>query len=264
VALSAKGLALTLILPLVACGGPRTPEEPLETERVEVRLMHGSPADLTGTWAQLVVTTSVSSAPLVGEVTTENRRLFVLEFSQSGESILAESQLCDMTAETSTSMASTVVPRAFIDAIGHQTWEATLSAGVFESPETARSLGLGDLAPDAALPTDPADPLVIDADGDGHPGVTIEVTGLAGGEMYFVQRGWRRLTSASVDGTRIDGVIEWGDERVVLDATSRSLRNARPSVPTEDPRENYFYMVRVVEGAACASLVEAGSSLFAR
>jgi hypothetical protein len=230
----------------------------------DLRVDDGSATDLSGTWAQLVVTTSQSSAPLVGELTTENHRVFLVELAQDGGAIHAESELCGMNVETSTAMASTVVPSAFVAAVGPISWNATLTDGVFASPETHRSLGLSELALGEPLPTEITDPRVTDPDGDGHPGVTIQVTGLAGGQMYFVQRGWRSLLSTMVSGTRIDGVVHWNDERVILDATSRALRNARPSIPTDDPRENYFQMVRVVDATTCPPVVDAGPALFAR
>ena len=237
---------------LVGCGGSGpTPDEGVPPA-AEVTRVDGSANDLTGTWLQLVTTSSESSAPFVGTVTTENRRLFVLEVTQTAADVEVRSTLCDMTVETSTAMATTVVPDAFIGAIGVREWRATLTDGVLHAPRTPNSIGLRDTLEDQALPITADDPRVFDADGDGHPGVTIEVTGLAGGEMYFVQRGWRELQSTSLDGARIEGVVRWDDERVVLDATSRSLRNARPAEPIDDPQRNRFIMLRVSDGTTCA------------
>ena len=237
---------------LVACGGGQPPELQTSDEPTPLAILDGSAADLTGTWVQLVTTAAESSAPLVGTVTTENRRLFLVQLTHTGDEITGASTLCDMTVETSTAMATTVVPDAFVTAVGEHTWTATFTEGVFASGRTWRTLGLSGVSEDEPLPTTADDPLVFDGDDDGHPGVTIEVTGLAGGQMYFVQRGWRELESTLVSGSRIEGVVRWDDERVILDATSRSLRNARPAEPVDDPSSNRFVMIRVDDGTTCS------------
>lgn len=259
-----RAASIAIAIALLGCGGREIAPDAPEPGAVDIRQAHGSASNLSGEWAQLVVTTAVSSAPLVGEVTTVNHRFFHVTLTQQGPAIQASAELCDMRVETSTSMASTVIPSAFVDAIGTSEWDATLRAGVFESAETRQSLGLEGVGAEDEMPTDPSDPRVTDPDNDGEPGMTIQVTGLAGGEMYFVQRGWRALRSTSIHGARIDGEVAWDDERVVLDATSRSLRNARPSVPSEEPGAHYFQMVRVQAGTTCASVVDAGLPLFAR
>ncbi len=249
-----------------ACSGP----DPVEEEQVadpevpSIRAEFGSAANLTGTWARMVITTAESSAPLVGAVTTTNARIFLDQVSHEGGELQVESLICDMDVETSTGMASTVVPDAFVEAVGRNTWQATLESGQVRSPRTYNTLGLVEVGPDDALPSSADDARVIDPDRDGQPGVTIEVTGLAGGEMYFVQRNWREFDSTRVTGTTIDGTVRWDATRVVLDATSRSLRNARPAVPTQSPTENYFRMTRIADEATCSSILGEGRSLFAR
>lgn len=251
---------------LCACGGPDpVDEEPVEEPETEsIRAEFGSAANLTGTWARAVITTAESSAPMIGSVTTTNTRIFLDLVVQESGSIQVESLLCDMSVETSTGMASTVVPSAFVEAVGRSSWQAAVNAGTLFSPTTYATLGMSELGPDDALPESAADPRILDPDADGQPGMTIEVTGLAGGEMYFVQRGWREFESTRLTGTTIDGTVRWDTTRVVLDATSRSLRNARPAVPTRSPAENYFRMTRVSDQATCSEILSEGAALYAR
>ncbi|MFT6397648.1 MAG: hypothetical protein ACJAYU_002402 [Bradymonadia bacterium] len=258
------GLAVAVLL--ASCGGPDVvDEEPvIEPEIESIRAEFGSPDNLSGTWARSVVTSAESSAPIVGRVGTTNTRIFLDHVVQQDGSIQVESLLCDMSVETSTNMASTVIPSAFISAVGRTTWRATIDAGRLHSPMTYTTMGLSEVSPEDSLPESGDDPRVLDPDGDGQPGMTIQVTGLAGGEMYFVQRSWRELESTRVTGTTIDGTVSWDATRVVLGATSRSLRNARPAVPTESPAENYFRMTRIADQSTCVEVAAQGPSLFSR
>src|SRR5690606_14696021 len=63
---------------------------------------------------------------------------------------------------------------------------------------------------DEPLPRDAADPRVVDADGDGHPGATLRLTiaGLADGELYVVQRGHSTLAGRVVARGQAAGRID--------------------------------------------------------
>lgn len=256
----------------VACGG-RPPTSELDTAGVSaLALVAGptdGPLDLSGRWARLVVTTAESDAPLVGTVTTINRTVGIVDLVQDGDTLTGLGRVCTIDVETSSSVASTVVPDAFVASLPERSVSGVVVADgdgsvVVELERAWEWLGLAGVDEDDALPDSIDDARVVDADRDGHPGVTIEVTGMGGGEMYFVQRAWRDLRASDVSATRLDGEVAWASERVVLDATSRPLRANRPSTPILGADASYFRSTRIPADATCADVAAAGLALFDR
>ncbi len=283
-------LFASLALVASACGGRSVVPTPPEGWPA-IRLMNEEvvdPTSIAGTWAQRQVVTTETRVPLTGTVRATSTTLLLLKVTQDGADATVVGHICDLHIESGSALADTVVPDAFVRAMPPREAPARFEAvpdAVETSPEdrietspveTAPGgyrflqqpahevLGANLTGPDDPLPTDPADPRVVDSDGDGDPGVTIEVTGLSGGRMFLVQRAWRELESRSVTPTTIDGVIRWGFERAVLGATSRMLRNQRESAATTDPAQNHFRTTRVRNDTDCAAIVAAGPALFER
>lgn len=253
-----------LLLGAAACGGRQAAPPDVDTGERDLRLRQfEADASLNGTWAQLQVTTAESSAPLVGTVTTTTTRVSLVRIAHAPDgTLVADGTVCAMDVETSTGMANTVVPDALVAAIPPWQWLGRVEGDTVTFFRSHEWLGVRDVSPDTPI-EDPQDPRVFDADGDGHPGVTIEVTGMAGGEMYFAQASWREPTVLNTTDGMLDGTLAWGGDRLVIDATSRALRNSRPAVPVDEPALNYFRSTRVVPTATCEDLVGA-SALFER
>jgi hypothetical protein len=72
-----------------------------------------------------------------------------------------------------------------------------------------------------ALPTDPADPRIVDDDGDGQPGitVTIEVSDDLSGELYIARREIFSYDARLVEPDRITGVVTDESEQLVIGAS---------------------------------------------
>jgi hypothetical protein len=123
---------------------------------------------------------------------------------------------------------------------------------VLENPETDE------------LPVDPEDPRVIDQDGDGFPGMTVDVTlfGFLRAQIYVVQRVQYQLQGVVTSADRIEGLIEWADEQVVLDATSAMLLAGSESFPDPDPNQHVFVMLRAQQDWDCEWLRENWRELF--
>lgn len=251
---------------LAACGGPRAVPAERDPALPEIARVSGSTEDLGGRWAVLQVTTTEASSALAGTVLSTNRQVFVADAVELDGAFALDGTLCAMDIETSTGMADTEVPDAFVAAYPPLTWrgrvERSADGVALVLEPSVEALGLDPAADTLTVPAQADDPRVVDADGDGHPGVTIRVTGLAGGEMYFVQRATRAMQVDTLTPNTIAGPIAWSSERVVLDATSRMLRNARPAVPTAGPDGNRFRMTRVAAHAGCDEVVAAGRALF--
>jgi hypothetical protein len=114
------------------------------------------------------------------------------------------------------------------------------------------------------LPDDEDDPRILDADRDGHPGLTVQVRGLIDGDLYVVQRDTSEMTGElSADQTRISGTMRWRVQQAVLDATSVFLTGDPPdSKQHRDPKRSTFQMARVAPGASCAALIAQRKQLF--
>ena len=223
--------------------------------------------DMTGRWAQMQYTTSISEIPIVGDVTGVTTSLLLLEVTQDGGAVAIKETVCDITITTTAKRVETIIPRAFQKAASGTTRKATLSRGTdgvigfVEKPKTV-VLGAKLKKRSDALPEEPDDERVLDADGDGHPGLTVKVKGLIDGDIYVVQRGWNKLTGAMSDEDSIFGSITWSSEQTVLDASSFMLKSNPTSKPDSSAKKNYFKMKRVDDAMSCKQLREKASSLF--
>jgi len=72
-----------------------------------------------------------------------------------------------------------------------------------------------------SLPTDPADPRIVDDDGDGNPGITvsIRVSDEISGELYIARREIFAYDAALVEPDRIIGKVTDDSEQLVIGAS---------------------------------------------
>ena len=258
---------LSLCLSAAGCGARPTAVIPSPPDtRPAITASVGSADDLSGLWAQEQLLTASSNAPFVGEVTSVARRVVLVDVVHQGVDVHMEFQLCDITVETSVALGGTEFGDAYVASVprSHASGRLEGDGGMLTMGPAWEILGATDIDPSTELPLSSDDPRVIDSDDDGFPGVSVRITGIAGGDIYLLQRSWRQLEVVTMDGVTMDGVIRWGVDRVILDATSRTLRNARPSVPSEDPTENTFRSTRVLPQTDCASVLAAGPGIFER
>ncbi|MGM0557546.1 MAG: hypothetical protein ACQEVA_14270 [Myxococcota bacterium] len=225
--------------------------------------------DVSGTWAQKVVNSSISKVPVVGEVTTDSVGYLLLDIQQDGDDLTITSELCDVRIDSSVKKVRTVVPQSFVEAIGTTTRRAELDREDgqwnFVAPTKYTTLGVRlRNEQHETLPEDPDDPRVLDPDDDGKPGVTLRIEGMISGELYVIQRGWD-VMRGTVDGQdRIDGLIEWGNEQVLLDSSSVFLGSQPPSRPHPNAKRSFFRTTRMPDDATCSDLVESRKTLFSR
>ena len=227
-----------------------------------------SAADFAGTWAQLRVLTAVVDIPVLGRVKVTTTAVIRMAMSGSGRNLEISGQACSIEQEMDTSLLRSVFPEGLARHAGR--FESTASLRVEDGEirffQPRRWLIFGARLDDPEheeLPTDPDDERVVDSDRDGKPGVTVHFEGLASGDVYLVQRQWSTMRGVA-DGDRIDGSIQWGEERSVLDATSVLLKTSPPSRPDSDPSSSYFRMTRVGEDDDCAAILAERDTLFAR
>ncbi len=131
-------------------------------------------------------------------------------------------------------------------------------------PETPVLLGItGD--PSQPLSQDPDDPRLVDADGDGLPGVTVQILigGFMKGEIYITRREIYRDYLALLPDGRIFGRVEDLSEQFVIDANMRILRQPSNNTQVDDPGLNPVLLIPVdAELDTCEELAAQRDALF--
>ena len=225
--------------------------------------------DLTGTWARLQVTTAISTVPVLGEVESKTRGLVLLRASmRETDDFVLEEEICELTNVTAGGVIKTIFPQKFVHALSGRKKNVRLmrdAAGRVRYEELYYvHIGGAHLENPRfePLPTQSDDPRIVDADEDGHPGLTLEVGGLIGGEIYIVQRDASELSGSFLSPNRIVGRVSWESEQSVVDA-SPSLLKANPHArPHPSTRANFFRMRRVPVHATCDDVKTRARKLF--
>ncbi len=186
----------------------------------------------------------------------------------SGDGLVVETRYCSVEQAPLGRVRTSIGP-AFVAAM--PVWESSLAAdpgdespGAVRIAEHAMALGvdLDDPANDA-LPTDDDDPRVVDGDGDGRPGVTVEVDGFVSGQVYLVQRLVRGLRGTVGPDGRMTGTVIGAGDQVVIGASNGILKAFTPKFEhNPDPERNTFVWVPVPEDSTCESVLAGRDRLF--
>lgn len=216
-----------------------------------------------GIWAQREITVAWNDVPILGESRTENRVLVRIAISPEAPEE-AHIETCAIEIRGAPDAATqTVVPDAFVRAVEVQSRpvqvdpDGRFSGGRLVEIDGARL----DRPSEDALPTTADDPRVTDPDADGHPGLTVRITGLVDGEVYVVQRRITTLTGTQ-EGDRLHGRIEWAAEQNILGADNPALTHPIPSRPDPDPALDVFDAQRVSKDRDCAWIRAHAEALF--
>jgi hypothetical protein len=144
------------------------------------------------------------------------------DFSTADGEVIDTTSFCfseqrtDAPIETSLSDAATqaIVPPSTPVAIDVVDGRLTIRRDATPTPLGARL----DDPTNEPLPTDPSDPRVVDADGDGKPGVTVSVrvTDDLTGELYIIRREVFAYDAELVEPDLVSGTVTDRSEQVVL------------------------------------------------
>lgn len=132
-------------------------------------------------------------------------------------------------------------------------------------PATPTGIGIKFENPaDDALPTDPKDPRIIDADGDGNPGVTstVKVSEDLQGEIYLARREIFAYDVTQVDPDRLVGSITDNSEQLILGASNPAFLVAAQWKQLDDPDRNPVIWQRVDDDWDCARLARERDRIF--
>lgn len=131
-------------------------------------------------------------------------------------------------------------------------------------PASPTLLGIaGD--PSLPLSRDPRDPALVDADGDGKPGVTVRLRmfNLLDGEIYLIRREIYSDTLTLHSDGNLYGSVKDESEQFVIGASRRILSQQSNPIQHPDPGLNPVVLARVNgELATCEQLMEQRDRLF--
>ena len=230
--------------------------------------------NLSGTWVARVVGTLQVSA-LGTTLHPQNVFYILTTVSQSGSDIVADGRYCD---RTEIDDKGTLVPVIIPDKWAHTEKPIHRSGSYSRGQDGVPVLNFPDLVEVAGavlassatdpLPTDPSDPRLIDEDGDGHPGITVNLSGIAPGSLYSVQRQTTSVVAVAVASDRLEGSLTFASSQVVVDSNPYSLKGLyaqSTSLPDPTPCSSTFAMVKVGDvpsvdaGAVDAGAVDGGA-----
>ena len=111
---------------------------------------------------------------------------------------------------------------------------------------------------------DPADPRIVDDDGDGHPGVTvkIKVTDDLSGELYIARREIFAYDATLVSPDRLEGIVDDHSEQLVIGASDPVFATSKAQwVQRADRSLSPVVLVRVDGTWDCARLAAERATL---
>jgi hypothetical protein len=149
---------------------------------------------LVGTWAMESRFATIQTVPFLGDQRSVSTAWGVVEIDQVGDALQMTERGCRVQIGGGSTMTTIddAVPRSIEPRIATLEFVESAGSWTWVRPELATAIGFRAAGPTDELPADATDPRVFDQDGDGQPGVTVSVSGLAMGDVYVVQwqRGW--------------------------------------------------------------------------
>ena len=222
--------------------------------------------DVEGVWAQKLVTTGLSNAPIIGDVTSQTISYQKLDIDQSGKNLEITETTCDVIINSEQNAIRTIIPDRFVESLDPVERRAELrkrdDGFYFFAPKTFKTVGVELDDKSAELPQKASDPRVIDQDNDNNPGMTVRVEGVLSGELHMIQRSWDEYWGKVLESGQIAGRATWNTDQIVLEKTGRIFGEVSPAKPHPNDKLSYFRMVRVPEGTSCDEIAQKGDALF--
>jgi hypothetical protein len=225
----------------------------------------GKEASLSGRWVMVQLTTTVADLPVIGDIYATSRLVTLHDLEHDGRRLRGGGVICQLELDSGSSLVDTELSEGFKRALPEPYIDARVrrADGRVRFTQARQWIVVGaelDNPKTDALPLDEDDERVRDQDGDGRPGVTIEVSGIVDGEIYAAQRTWTRLSGLKrVDGS-FRGRVYFGNEQSILGATSSMLESAPETTPL--PKRSWFVLLPVSDGTGCEEARDIAARFF--
>jgi hypothetical protein len=220
-----------------------------------------------GRYAMELRVASIAKLPLLPSDRSTTVSLMLVDLQRGRDGTLTQRhRVCDVRMENSSSMRTTV-PAAFLNALATRQYPVQLrSTGGkwrYDADMGLDAIGFDPRVSGGTVPEGPDSPGVIDADGDGNPGATIEVrVPLMGrARLFIAQRTHLVLQAQAATPDRVEGVVDIRlMEQRTLGADPGMFRRTPDIRP--DPERSGFTLVRLPDGIGCADLRQRATALF--
>jgi hypothetical protein len=223
----------------------------------------------TGTYAsQQAVSSRARMRPANRYMRVTTTSLVLHRVSVSGEETRVTSRYCTVEQEP-LGRVRTTLGSAFVNAI--PAWEVTAevngpAGGPWSVTLPVHTVVIGAELSDPRrdpLPMDVDDERVIDGDGDGQPGVTVEVEGFVDGQVYLVQRLVRGLRGTLMPNGHMSGYVIGSSDQEVVGASNTVLRAFTPRFHQEPEESLHTFLWRPVpDGSTCPDVLALRDDLF--
>ena len=220
-------------------------------------------ADLAGRWAHYDIV-AYEDDTLKTMIVSYGFTDFAVEDGQliESEEFCSAEQITDQAIQTSVSDAATQAIRPVSTPV-----EVTGEPGAWEIHRPATPTPVGIALDDPAtesLPDDPADAEIVDADGDGKPGITVEIrVGDSVEELYLARREIFAYDLVQDGPDSMTGTVTDSSEQLILGATDPIFEGSGGSwVQVEDLSFSPILLERVDETWDCDRLAAERDDLF--
>lgn len=253
------------LLVITACGtsADRSALDAGEGSKVDDALA----AKVVGTYAIRSNLATIQKIPVIGNTPSLSSTYSLVSIVRAGEGLVVQEKACRIQISGSGPVVQSI-PDALPQSIPLLTspfriWQDASSIRIAKDPVSA-VLGATLSDPEKeALPTKPTDARVIDQDADGHPGVTVKVSGsLVSGEIYLVQRlrnSWAGTLNAN---GQLAALLTDAGEQSVIDASNAVLKSKINVAIDPDASKTNVSFVRLSETYSCARLIAETGTLF--
>lgn len=263
-----RALAATLPLAvlLAACGSGGSDAADPDVAKATVAPDDGLPAgteDLVGRWAHFDIVAYHGDPMSTAIVSTGFADLEMRDGELWNQMVFCHADTeTDQDLEVALSDAATQAITPVATPV-----EVTEVDGKLHVSRPATPTGIGIELEDPAndvLPTDPNDPRIIDADGDGNPGVTstVKITEDFGGEIYLARREIFAYDVTQETPDRLVGSITDSSEQLILGASDPAFETPAQWTQIDDPALNPVIWKRVADDMDCDGLAEQRDDLF--
>jgi len=235
-----------------------------------------SVTDLSGTWVARLVGSQVVSPGFVPAFKTQSVFYILMTIQQTGTKVVSNGRYCDRSEiDPPTSLAPVVIPDQWAHTEKLVQRTGTFAPGgdgssyVLDFPALTEVAGANIDPANESLPTRGDDFRVIDEDGDGQPGITVDLIGqLFKGSLYSVQEQKTSVAAIAVAPNRVEGTLAFWSTQNVIGSNPSSLSDptslvgqalTKPGAYSSDPIlcNSAFKMVKVAD-APVGSAVDGG------
>jgi hypothetical protein len=220
-----------------------------------------------GRYAMELRVASTAKLPLLPADRSTTVSLMLVDVERGRDGALTQRhRVCDVRMENSSAMRTTVPPK-FLNALASRQYPVHLrSSGAgwrYDADMGLDAIGFDPRSSGGEVPERPGDAGVIDADGDGNPGATIEIrVPLMGrARLFIAQRTHLVLQAQAATPERVEGAVDIRVmEQRTLGAEPGMFRRTPDIRP--DPGRSGFTLVRLPDGYGCADLKRQAAALF--